>query len=86
MTYRSYKLTGDVLVDRAHWVEHGRRSDHPYMTDPDGVYRPAQQGMVEPLLFDLSDEQRVFMDSYTPVAQAQSKANIAALLRGLERI
>ena len=80
MASTSYSpLTGDVLVDRAAWIAAGRPSDHPYLAAcRDSVNAPSAP--VEPLAIHLDDSQRAFMRAYSPVAKAQSRANIAAML------
>lgn len=77
--YRSYELTGDLLVDRAHYVAAGRPADHPYIVAPSELY-VAPAGPVAPLVLELSPAQEAAMAVLSPVMRAQSDANVAALL------
>lgn len=72
-------LTGDVLVDRAAWKAAGCPNDHPYMVAcREAVAAPSAP--VEPLAITLTAAQAEYMRAYSPVADAQSRANIAAML------
>lgn len=76
----TYTLTGDVIADRQAWKAAGCPADHPYLTDPEGVYAP-KAGPVVPLALTLTAEQTAYMEAVTPALRAQSDANVAALLR-----